>query len=309
VIKSKGGVCYIVTNNVNDKQYVGKTASDADNAAWASKRRWRQHVTYTKRKGKGALSAAIIKYGEDAFSVVTIGYYDSYDKLTEAEVRYIAQYNTVAPNGYNLTVGGEGALSYRHTDEWKAAKSASMKGVDMSALTKAAVEANTGAKYAPERVAKISAALKGRQLLSDEQMRNMWDVAKIANTGRKDTDEVRGRKRAASRAGGRMLTLNGKTQCLTAWSEETRLALSTIFDRIRLGWNDEKVLTTPDRSTRFGISFQGETHTSSGWAKKLGLSDKAIKWRLKAGWPLEHALAAPRYSMHSAKLIHQPSIS
>jgi hypothetical protein len=42
-----------------------------------------------------------------------------------------------------------------------------------------------------------------------------------------------------------MLTLNGRTQCGSAWVEELGIDKSTLWKRVRLGWSDEKVLTTP----------------------------------------------------------------
>lgn len=42
-----------------------------------------------------------------------------------------------------------------------------------------------------------------------------------------------------------MLTLKGKTQCGSAWSEELGINKNTLWKRIRLGWSEEKTLTTP----------------------------------------------------------------
>ncbi len=41
------------------------------------------------------------------------------------------------------------------------------------------------------------------------------------------------------------LTLGEETHCVTEWSRLTGRKLSTLFGRIRMGWDDEKVLTTP----------------------------------------------------------------
>ncbi|KKK59795.1 hypothetical protein LCGC14_3030790 [marine sediment metagenome] len=48
-------------------------------------------------------------------------------------------------------------------------------------------------------------------------------------------------------------TYNGKTQCLSAWAEETGIAYWTLCARInKLGWSIEKALTTPVRKYRYG---------------------------------------------------------
>lgn len=48
----------------------------------------------------------------------------------------------------------------------------------------------------------------------------------------------------------RMLTLNGKTQCVTQWAKELNIKESTIRTRLYNGWDDEKALTTPVKERR-----------------------------------------------------------
>ena len=50
-----------------------------------------------------------------------------------------------------------------------------------------------------------------------------------------------------SRKSFRMMTLNGKTQCATWWANELGIDRGVINARLRLGWSDEKTLTTPVR--------------------------------------------------------------
>lgn len=51
------------------------------------------------------------KYGVDNFSFEIIENIEN-DKLNEREQYWIAQYNSLVPQGYNLTIGGEGALGH-----------------------------------------------------------------------------------------------------------------------------------------------------------------------------------------------------
>jgi hypothetical protein len=229
--------------------------------------------------GCPALGAAIRKYGEDAFVFMELEFFATSEGLNQAEVFFIAQRGARSPRGYNLTDGGEGALGYRHSADWRATKSASMKGKTPTTLIEAARRANTGRKHSPDRVAAASSRMKGRRP-PDE----------VKNKGKIDSVEVRSRKKTAQRARGHQLTYNGKTQCLTEWSEEIGIAISTLFNRILHGWSDERILSTPDRETRFGITFGGETHTISGWARSLGVSRKTITARIAAGWSLEETL-------------------
>lgn len=53
----------------------------------------------------------------------------------------------------------------------------------------------------------------------------------------------------------RLFTMNGKTQCLAAWSSETGISESLVLFRLGLGWSVENALTRkPDRARR------GEQH-------------------------------------------------
>lgn len=63
------------------------------------------------------LQQAIRKYGADKFILQTLVVADDWSYLCELEERAIVAFNTRAPNGYNLTKGGEGARGIVHTEE------------------------------------------------------------------------------------------------------------------------------------------------------------------------------------------------
>ena len=89
-------VFYVITNLVNGKQYVGITA-DVD-------RRRRYHFS---GHGSKLVSQAARKYGKDKLAF-EIWYEGDEDCIKSMEYRTIVALNTRAPNGYNLTLGGEG---------------------------------------------------------------------------------------------------------------------------------------------------------------------------------------------------------
>jgi group I intron endonuclease len=96
---------YKITNLINGKKYIGVTRNP--------KRRWIDHKTKTS---KTYLSRGIHKYGwiNFEFQILVIGD-EAYIK--ELEVKAIVAFNTKAPNGYNLTDGGEGVVGWSHSDE------------------------------------------------------------------------------------------------------------------------------------------------------------------------------------------------
>ncbi len=46
----------------------------------------------------------------------------------------------------------------------------------------------------------------------------------------------------------RLLSYDGKTQCLAAWAEEIGLGFTTIHARLKRGWTVEQALTRPPQS-------------------------------------------------------------
>ncbi len=89
---------YQVTNQLNGKRYIGVTTTSLD-------RRWASHVKHDPKKS--SLSAAIRKYGPQAFQMIAILECDTAYQAYEEEKRYIV---ALRPE-YNRTNGGDGALS------------------------------------------------------------------------------------------------------------------------------------------------------------------------------------------------------
>ncbi len=89
---------YKIVNKINNKVYIGLTTTDL-------KKRWSSHVN-TSSNCK-YLSSAIKKYGKDNFIMEPVFYANSVDDMMEMEILFIRQYNSLAPDGYNLREGGQ----------------------------------------------------------------------------------------------------------------------------------------------------------------------------------------------------------
>lgn len=99
---------YKITNNLNNKIYVGQSNNPME--------RWRQHKWRALQgidKGKSAIHDAIREVGVDNFTFEIIGWFEDYN---EKERYYIQLYNSIVPNGYNLTEGGE-ELPHKYGEE------------------------------------------------------------------------------------------------------------------------------------------------------------------------------------------------
>lgn len=94
------GVIYKITNKINGKLYVGQTRQKLNNRIKGHKH----------SKVKRGVDAAIKKYGGENFSIEVIEECPV-ESLDEREIFWIAKLNSKAPNGYNLTDGGDGGGS------------------------------------------------------------------------------------------------------------------------------------------------------------------------------------------------------
>lgn len=133
---------YVITNIVNAKQYVGITKN--------LKRRWADHRGMNK--SSPLLHNAIEKYGIDNFVFTHIADAFDWECAKDIERMLIAEKNTKAPFGYNMTDGGEGTLGFP----------APNKGKPMSEEAKQKSRAaRLGKKTSEQTRKKQSAALKG----------------------------------------------------------------------------------------------------------------------------------------------------
>lgn len=94
------GRIYVITNKTNGKQYVGQTTRSIP-------QRFREHLRLQAKCR--ALESALKKYGAEVFSIEQVGEAFSQLELDEMEATFIARLQTLAPGGYNLRNGGNGA--------------------------------------------------------------------------------------------------------------------------------------------------------------------------------------------------------
>lgn len=112
---------YLITNQINEKRYVGQTVKGL-------KRRFLQHIN-DARSGSGIyLHRAIRKYGEDRFTISLLATAKEREDLNRLEEFWIKFLNTRSPNGYNSTDGGDGTSGFIQREETKQKISASNTG-------------------------------------------------------------------------------------------------------------------------------------------------------------------------------------
>ena len=99
------GFIYKITNDINQKVYIGKTLTSLE-------QRWQEHRrdAYKERNEKRPLYDAIRKYGEQHFSIELVEECDV-AILSNREIYWIEEYHSFS-NGYNATLGGDGKVLY-----------------------------------------------------------------------------------------------------------------------------------------------------------------------------------------------------
>ena len=100
---------YKITNDINNKVYVGKTTESLQE-------RFRQHKSDAKKKNleKRPLYDAINKYGEEHFPISLVEECD--DSILNEREQYWIGYYKGYEEGYNATKGGDGSVLYDYKE-------------------------------------------------------------------------------------------------------------------------------------------------------------------------------------------------
>lgn len=170
---------YKIENLKNGKMYFGQT------------------IDYDKRKAEHLralsggyhknryLQSAWDKYGADSFSFSFVANCAE-NELDVFEKKYISDYNSEAPNGYNLTCGGDGVRGMKWSEESRKRVSEARKGKPR------APRQNEG--QSAESRTKMSASMKAKW--QDESYR---DKVRISHTGKTFSQETKEKMSEAHR--------------------------------------------------------------------------------------------------------------
>lgn len=154
---------YKITNKINGRIYIGQTTQPLN-------QRWKEHCKMTSHCY--ALNSAIKKYGREAFSIEVIQICENREDLNNTEKYYIDWHNCLAPNGYNLTTGGDSTKWSEETIKKRAAS-------------------NRGKKRSEETRKKLSLARKKRVISEQTRLKTSLSVSGENNPmfGRKHSEE------------------------------------------------------------------------------------------------------------------------
>ena len=125
------GEIYCLTSP-SGKKYVGQCVKQLSSGKkWGYIQRWKDHIRDANSKNYcRQLNNAINKYGSENFTIEVIKECNIYE-LNYYEEYYIKLYNTLSPNGYNLTSGGS---ICRQSEETQILKRKSMIGKNVGKI-------------------------------------------------------------------------------------------------------------------------------------------------------------------------------
>ena len=156
-------IIYKITNNINGKAYIGQTTQPL-----------KKRLNHHRRSQELLIGKAINKYGWENFTVTILEECKTPKELDEREQYWIAFFNTIIPNGYNKTAGGN--AGHKLSDEQKAKISADLK------------------KYYsdPEHIKRLC-AIRQKQYTPELRAQRSRE-----STGRKHTEETKAKQAAAA---------------------------------------------------------------------------------------------------------------
>jgi len=100
------------------------------------------------------------------------------------------------------------------------------------------------------------------------------------------------KEQARNKRNNRMLTHDGRTQCVADWAEELQIRAMSISRRLWEGWSTEDALR-PLRPEFRILTLNEKSQTIPEWAEELGMLPVTLYARLRKGWSVERALTTP----------------
>jgi len=166
-------IIYLRRNKVNGKCYVGQTCDFK-----GREYNWRcLKASYSNKY----IDEDRAKYGLDNWTVEILGEVDNQEDAWELEQRFIMDYNTLWPNGYNLSKGGSGHNGCKFSDETRKKISEALKGENNPLY---------GKHHSDETRQKLSESHKGKHH-SDETRQKMSENNAKYWLGKHFSDEYR----------------------------------------------------------------------------------------------------------------------
>lgn len=177
---------YLAENLINGKIYIGYSKNFAKRL-----KKHKQVSGCSRVKEKFYFQRAISKYGINNFNFSVIESCSSKEDMIEAEKFYIAYFKGLGAQLYNLTGGGEGCSKRIVSEETKEKMRAKALGRKHSIETKEKLrKLNLGKKLSAETIEKTASKLRGRTILTNEQISEIKSMYSSNNLTYKKISKV-----------------------------------------------------------------------------------------------------------------------
>lgn len=289
--KGKFGYIYLITDTLHNKQYIGQ------------RRGYKLDEQYY---GSGRIIKDLIKkYGTNIFKREIIDYASSQEELSKKEIKYIEKYNTLYPNGYNLTLRLQAIDSYerdnKHSEESKRKISEASKEMwkdkEYREKQHKAVEDywkdETHRKIHKERMIEITSSQKYKEKMSNSS-KNNWKNEEYRN----NVEEARKKVFATEEYHEKMRKINKENAQKKEVREKIAASLKELWknkdllkkasDNMKKRWEDKnyrKVHLEKIRKTMNTIEYKEkmrkiykEKIDCEEFRKKLSIASKGRKW-------------------------------
>jgi hypothetical protein len=171
---------YVITNLVNNKKYIGDHSTNCLDDGYLG-------------SGKPLFENAKRKYGRKNFSKEILEFFNTKQKAFSAQEKFIYEYNTLAPNGYNLSPTGGLRVSGCHSKETIEKIRNGNLGQKRSKETKEKLsESHTGLiqPHSDRTKEKLSIALKGKNV-GKKRTEKFKENLRGLNVGKKHSKETK----------------------------------------------------------------------------------------------------------------------
>jgi len=177
-------IIYKATNNITGKCYIGQTINSLD-------KRIKGHLKESKEENNRPFLMSLQKHGLDNFLFEIIDYANNLDELNDKEIYWINELNTVSPNGYNLTCGGQGkkmktteefgkivSEGLKKSEKWQATKNSEEY---INKMKKSFIGFFKGKKFSEDHKNKIWEKNKERVLKYNKSTSKDWIIVNNQN--------------------------------------------------------------------------------------------------------------------------------
>lgn len=233
-----------------------------------------QHRNAAQKNSQLPVHCAWRKYGEPIIEI--IGKYETHEYLNLAEIAAIRDYETLAPNGYNLSYGGDTSPALNPEVAAKIGKAAiGRKYADTSSWSNASTRSWKNAEYRE----KVSEGLKKSwtdemRKAAGERSKARWEKKKAEGWVMPESQKEKLRNKVVTDETRSRMSNSAKGKKKPLRSEITRLKIS---ENTKLAWSDKEL--SENRVKAIKAAWDETARKSMGEKAKNSWSNPDVRER------------------------------